>query len=407
MNFRKLIVFIFLLGCGLANAQQSEDKYGFDDEYKVYTGSSNNDGLTDLLIARAASKTTLIKYKHYAIPLELTPVRDFILENNGDGTFDIIESNVKNLSAWTEVDVAPRIRDFNLDGRRDLILDGVSAVINGAHNQIVFAPFPNQTSRIPTALTPMDEDFESFFRDIIAYVADPNYFNRPSQSTIASAKTIKSPAGFKIDPQNLNTLNSNAQAKTRGIDITPLSSNIQSSNTVFEVLLIDGAVSPIRALARYPLTATCIPPSCFVVSALPRSTGECFVRVPTIVVRPNPAYDLVGTGGDLCSIEPFPGFYWLIVIDGEVNDGIRTRPEDIEGTEDYEGNPIRPVNPVDPDPVDPDPVDPDPARGRFRRTGQKRISRYRTFKCKLPRYNKRCRCRDGQWNCHRHNRCGC
>ena len=312
MNYRKLIVLFFLLGSGLANAQ---DNRGFDDEYKVYSGSSNNDGLTDLLIARATSKTNFIRYRRYSIPIDRTPVQDFILENNGDGTFDIIESNVKDLSAWTEVDVAPRIRDFNIDGRNDLILNGVSAVINGAHNQIVYAPFPNQTSRIPTALTPMDEDFESFFQDIYTLLADPNL--RPSPRT----NLITSSPPNNVDPQDLIV------TQQAGITTSDL---VVGSKT--EILLVDGSVSIGQALERQPSpTSTCVPPHCLIVRALPQSSGECYSLGLATYIPPLPAINEIENiiGLDLCSLEPRPGAYWLIRVDDDPDDGVATGPEDI------------------------------------------------------------------------------
>ena len=213
MNFEKLALVIILLSNGLANALHAEEQVGFDSEYKVYTGFSNNDELKDLLISRTPIETPLSKDKKQDETQENAPIQDFILENDGDGSFHILESDITDFSDWTEVDSPSRIRDFNLDGRRDLIL-GVSAIIDGADDHIIYAPFPNQSSKIPTALTPMNEEFNSFFNDVIRLLTNKNL---PDSSAVApspsSPSSPSSSPGFKLE--NEATKKSKAQAESQ------------------------------------------------------------------------------------------------------------------------------------------------------------------------------------------------
>ena len=190
MNFEKIALVIILLSNGLANALHAEEQVGFDSEYKVYTGFSNNDELKDLLISRTHIETPLSKDEKQDKTQENALIQDFILENDGDGSFHILESDITDFSDWTEVDSPSRIRDFNLDGRRDLILR-ISTIIDGADDHIIYAPFPDQSSKIPTALTPMNEQFNSFFNDVIRLLTNKNL---PDSSAVAPSSP-----GFELE----------------------------------------------------------------------------------------------------------------------------------------------------------------------------------------------------------------
>lgn len=69
----------------------------------------------------------------------------------------------------------PTLADFNADGYMDLLIEGMSLAGVGPYDVAVFAASgPNAP---PPSARLMDESIQKFYRDVLGYLKDPNYFN--------------------------------------------------------------------------------------------------------------------------------------------------------------------------------------------------------------------------------------
>lgn len=166
-----LLVSLLLSNCAIAE--------GFDENYEVRVGDHNNDGIQDLYVRQKPQ--IVILHGEISIPIVLpTPVDDFILENKGNGTFDIIgdlsSSEKAVLENWPEATIQIFAGDFNLDGFFDLNLRNLSLVIPGAPDQIVFSNTVANTT--PISVRAIDSEFQAYFDEVYEWVLDEFYLER-------------------------------------------------------------------------------------------------------------------------------------------------------------------------------------------------------------------------------------
>lgn len=165
----------------------------FDSTYQIYSGDINGNGRTDFYI-RSGSTKTFIAHNGLPIPIPTNKfnqgeVRDFLLIQNSNKSFSInsalSSSQLDKVLKWRRADLELKIEDYNLDGKLDVGLAGVSNEALGANNQIVFAPSSGQS---PQILTEFDDDFEQFVDDVFNWLIDPNYFedNAPTVTLTTS-----------------------------------------------------------------------------------------------------------------------------------------------------------------------------------------------------------------------------
>lgn len=142
-------------------------------------GDRNYDGRPDLFV-RQRPQIVLVDYD-VAIPIVLKPpVTGFVLENRGDGTFQLVSNLTRSeeaiLSAWPQSTINAFRGDFNADGYFDLNLRGVRSTIPGAFDQLVFASAASGSG--PSAVRAMDADFRAYFKEAYEWISDPSYFER-------------------------------------------------------------------------------------------------------------------------------------------------------------------------------------------------------------------------------------
>jgi hypothetical protein len=148
---------------------------GFADRYSVHSGDLNGDGRVDLRV-KYLPPVANINNGDLNVPIPLwNPVGDFVLQQDGTGRFSLVSNltldQLRAVASWNTVDVDLTLSDFNVDGYRDLLLTGVSAVIPGVQDVFVFAPELKGAS--PTNIRSWDNVLEIFLRDIIGYLTDP------------------------------------------------------------------------------------------------------------------------------------------------------------------------------------------------------------------------------------------
>src|SRR6185295_5897947 len=96
---------------------------GFDSSYNVFSGDLNGDGRTDLYVS--SSRVVVIPVDDIPIVVG-PPVRSFVLQNRGDGSFDLISNLTaaqrSTVAAWPPADVGMSVRDIDMDSHPDLDL---------------------------------------------------------------------------------------------------------------------------------------------------------------------------------------------------------------------------------------------------------------------------------------------
>lgn len=137
--------------------------------YQVRRGDINSDGDQDLYIKRTTGGDP-----------DDGALYETILQQNNDGTFSPLNATSAQLnvgSSWSTVAVNIDLKDFNLDGYIDLLIEGVGSVVSGANDQIAFssgAPF----NRKPISVTEISEGIEKFYLNSYGWVSDPDYFDQ-------------------------------------------------------------------------------------------------------------------------------------------------------------------------------------------------------------------------------------
>lgn len=148
---------------------------GFDSTFEVRIGYYNADGLLDLHVSSPRSVVIPMDDVPIVIP---PPVAEFILSNNGDGTFALvtqipaaIRGTIRN-SPVADVDLS--VRDVDANGFDDLAIGGLQDLIPGAMDQIVHAS--PRRGRAPFHVTAKNSKFEKYHGDLMRWMLDPQYF---------------------------------------------------------------------------------------------------------------------------------------------------------------------------------------------------------------------------------------
>jgi hypothetical protein len=148
---------------------------GFDASYNVFQGDLNGDGYTDLYIR--SSSVTVIPLDDIPVVIG-PPVRDFVLSNRGDRSFDMISTLTatqrNQVAQWPAARVTVVVSDRDGDGYEDLNLLSVSRAVAGARDAIVLSSGQYGTS--PRQLLDKTDKVRNFQRDLTAAIYSPNYF---------------------------------------------------------------------------------------------------------------------------------------------------------------------------------------------------------------------------------------
>lgn len=132
----------FLLVCVLVVISSSALSDGFDENYEVFLGDINGDGLVDLYVRQKPQ--ILILHGDIATPILLpAPVQEFVLQQTSDQEFVLLTnlspSQLQEVRQWPQANIQVTATDLDSDGFADLLLQGVASVIVGAFDQRVYS----------------------------------------------------------------------------------------------------------------------------------------------------------------------------------------------------------------------------------------------------------------------------
>lgn len=99
-------------------------------------------------------------------------------------------TTVATVNGWQTAAIEVVLSDVNLDGATDAILRNVDAAItaiSGVHDQILYA---NGNGSAATAITAIDDEFQSFFNDVYSWMLNPDYFEENSTPLIGETKRL-------------------------------------------------------------------------------------------------------------------------------------------------------------------------------------------------------------------------
>ncbi len=183
-----LIRIIFSLGLLLATT--AEGGQGFGGRSEVLSGDFNADGLTDLYFHQAPV-VIFVSLGGIKTPIVApAQVGTFVLQQRQDQTFRIVsgltQAQVSQLRQWAETAIEVLLTDVNADGREDLMLGGIGAVIPGADDLIIFAP--ENSGSAPTDLVVIDSDFQKFFNELGRWIGNPNYFDETAPDRVEQVR---------------------------------------------------------------------------------------------------------------------------------------------------------------------------------------------------------------------------
>lgn len=134
-----------------------------DYTYQVRQGDINFDGRQDLFIDRTGGGTS-----------GNGTLETIILQRLANGTFTtIIPSAAQSATAssWPAAAVDLLLRDFDLDGFVDIVVDKIA----GAAGQIILSS-GQILNNAPKGLVPMDAKFEQFMMEASQWISNPNYY---------------------------------------------------------------------------------------------------------------------------------------------------------------------------------------------------------------------------------------
>lgn len=171
------LVFLFFLAPLFAYAE------GFDENYQVYSGDINNDGLTDFYISNKTAKFVPIISKNSPVFVRNarynSDVSNFALIQNSDKTFNIKPSfsvaEQALVDQWASSTVNIVLGDFNLDGIIDILLKDVASIISNVLDQIIFAPVSKNAP--PQAIREVDNGLSEFFEEVHYWTVNEDYFD--------------------------------------------------------------------------------------------------------------------------------------------------------------------------------------------------------------------------------------
>ena len=144
------------------DAHEVQQQYQFETR----VGDINSDGLKDIYIRRLSghanngviSQTILVQYSN----------RTFKIHNASS-------SQLTEAKSWSKVNIVAALGDFNLDGYVDVFLKGVSSVLIGVKDQLVFSSGMQYNGKAQ-AVTNIDDNFKKTFGSVANWIVDKDYF---------------------------------------------------------------------------------------------------------------------------------------------------------------------------------------------------------------------------------------
>jgi len=172
---RSLLLTLTLCGVNL----EAFAGVGFDDRFRLYSGHLNGDNRADLYL-KWTPRIVPIALDDLTIPVALDrrDVPDFALIQAEDGTFSILSSLTaaqrQTVSGWpaagNAVEVVPQ--DVNFDGKIDLIIRSLTAIIAGANNQFVLAS--STPGAPPSTVRAVNATMRSFYHELAKWQNAPD-----------------------------------------------------------------------------------------------------------------------------------------------------------------------------------------------------------------------------------------
>ena len=155
-----------------------------DRDYELFSGDFNGDSLTDLYIRE--KPRIIILHGDIATPIKLAEkAPGFVLLQDVSGQTFSIEDNTETLSGLPgqKTSIELYFADFNVDGFLDVLISGVSTVINGASDQIIYSPGPPGITSY--AARSVDAELKEFAEDAYSWFLDRDYFEDNAPLTTA------------------------------------------------------------------------------------------------------------------------------------------------------------------------------------------------------------------------------
>lgn len=198
---------VALVSCSLAGA--AAHAADFLDGYKVTHGDFNSDGRIDLFVS-PGRRVVLIPFDP-DIPIPVQPVREFVLQHNGNGTFTLVteltSAQRATMAQWPAAAVDGWLRDVDYDGNTDFEITGIAAVIPGAFDQVVYAPAGGIGA--PNRLTAKNMKFRHNHEQVFGWLQNRNYFQDNAPLKITSVEPAqRSWFGSIRDPGNVFLIDS-------------------------------------------------------------------------------------------------------------------------------------------------------------------------------------------------------
>nr|WP_298723021.1 hypothetical protein [uncultured Steroidobacter sp.] len=238
------LIWTMIFWSGLAGAA------GFDNSYRVRVGHYNADVLPDLFVSSSRFTPIAIDDIQVIVP---PPVQDFVLSNNGNGTFSLVTqlSSTERAAArnWPEADAIVSVRDVDANGFDDLSIEGLPDIITGALDQIVHAT----RGRVPFHVTAKNAKFVKYHGDLIRWMLDPQFFTNVPLKLASSQPATAKWFGFVRDPQDFSSAYQLIQQcriihPTRSCGyayIDPVATSADPKGCVRSVTLYDGNLQPV------------------------------------------------------------------------------------------------------------------------------------------------------------------
>jgi hypothetical protein len=152
---------------------------GFEErpQYLVKQGDLNGDGLVDVYV-REKPNIVVIPLDDLTIPIAKPPhVVSFALMQGANHTFTLrTDLGGLNLSAAGASQVILTPMDVDMDANIDAVLTGMSTVVTGALDYVVFASGTSGLRNVPASILAMDANLKSFFEQLNGWIEDPAYF---------------------------------------------------------------------------------------------------------------------------------------------------------------------------------------------------------------------------------------
>jgi hypothetical protein len=173
---------------------------GFDPGYTAHVGDLNTDGLTDIYL-KHRPKIVFVSVDDIATPIvtNRTDVAQFVLQNQGNGTFSVVSPSAAQLTtvqSWPEAPLRLRFRDVNFDGRVDVHVEELKLStdpdLSSAFDMVVYAA--QQDRVVPTVVTPLTTKRQQFLFDTFAWSLYPTYFEEFARPVVYG--TPPTPVGW-------------------------------------------------------------------------------------------------------------------------------------------------------------------------------------------------------------------